>query len=132
MTEPIAPAPRPVSLVTVMAILASFALFLLLVYWAYLPYRPAAPQNVAAEKLTDDRAWEATPASRKAYLLELRAKQEKQATSYGWVDQKNGVVQLPIDRAMELVVAAVRCQTPAFGPQFTQRNDQRSDPSRRP
>jgi hypothetical protein len=32
------------------------------------------------------------------------AKQQKQAASYAWVDRKAGVVQLPIDRAMELVV----------------------------
>jgi hypothetical protein len=104
MTDSSAPAPRPVSLVTIVAILGTFALFLLLVDLAYLPHRPAAPQLVAAEKLSDDQAWKATPESRKANLLELRAKQQKQATSYGWVDQKTGVVQLPIDRAMELVV----------------------------
>jgi len=32
------------------------------------------------------------------------AKQEKQAASYGWVDRKAGIVQVPIERAMELVV----------------------------
>ena len=32
-------------------------------------------------------------------------KQAKQAASYAWVDQKAGVVQLPIDRAMELTAA---------------------------
>jgi hypothetical protein len=49
--------------------------------------------------------WKATPASRKESLLALREKQAKQAASYAWVDQKAGVVQLPIDRAMELIAA---------------------------
>jgi len=30
--------------------------------------------------------------------------QENQLNSYGWVDQKAGVVHIPIDRAMELIV----------------------------
>jgi hypothetical protein len=50
-------------------------------------------------------AWKATPASRKEALLALREKQAKQAASYAWVDQKAGVVQLPIERAMELTAA---------------------------
>ena len=32
----------------------------------------------------------------------LRNQQAQQATSYGWVDQKAGVVRLPVQRAMEL------------------------------
>jgi hypothetical protein len=49
-------------------------------------------------------AWKATPETRRAYLADLRKKQSEQASAYGWVDQKAGVVQLPISRAMELVV----------------------------
>jgi hypothetical protein len=30
--------------------------------------------------------------------------QQQNLTSYGWVDQQNGVVQIPVDRAMELVL----------------------------
>jgi hypothetical protein len=30
--------------------------------------------------------------------------QEQNVTSYRWVDQQNGVVQIPVDRAMELVL----------------------------
>jgi hypothetical protein len=103
MTEP--SAPRPVSLVTILAILGCFALFFILVRLAYVPHSPAyIPETEVADKLSDDQKWQATPESRAAYLAELRAQQEKQATSYGWVDQKTGVIQLPIDRAMNLVV----------------------------
>jgi hypothetical protein len=37
-------------------------------------------------------------------LAEMRAREETELRSYGWVDQKAGVVRLPIDRAMELMV----------------------------
>lgn len=35
---------------------------------------------------------------------EMRAAEEKLQTTYGWLDQDNGVVRLPIARAMDLVV----------------------------
>jgi hypothetical protein len=37
-------------------------------------------------------------------LTELRAKEDAELGSYGWVDRKKGIVRIPIDRAMELVV----------------------------
>ncbi len=70
----------------------------------YVPNRPPAPQNEAPENLPKELAWRATPASRRAHLAELREKEARQAESYGWVDRGAGVVQLPIGRAMELVV----------------------------
>ena len=101
--QPAPAAPRPVSLVTVAAIFALLALFWFITVRAYVPGRPPAPQNEAPDNLSKDLTWKATPASRKAYLLDLRKMQATQAVSYGWVDQKAGVVQLPIVRAMQLV-----------------------------
>jgi hypothetical protein len=95
--------PRPVSPVAILAALAGFCLFLALVRLVYVRDLPPAPQNMAADKLTADLAWKATPAARKAYLDELRAKQGKQAASYAWIDRDKGLVQLPIDRAMDLI-----------------------------
>ncbi len=104
MSDNAARPPRPVSLVTIVAIFGCFALFLILIRLAYNSKSPAyIPEDEVAEKLGADQQWNATPEARRTYLMELRSKQEKQATSYGWVDQKNGVVQLPVDRAMELV-----------------------------
>lgn len=99
--------PRPVSLAAVAAVLLGFALFLLPLYWAYVRHRPGRlfiPESAPAEKLSSDQAWQATAASRLAYLNDLRARQEKQLNSYAWIDRKAGIVQLPIDRAMELVI----------------------------
>ena len=100
-----ASAPRSVSLVTVVAILVGFAAFYFLVRLVHVSHPPAyIPETEVAEKLGSDQQWQATPEARLAYLQQLRAQHEKQLASYGWVDQKAGVVQLPIDRAMDLVV----------------------------
>jgi hypothetical protein len=96
--------PRPVSLIAILGILACFALFLVPVRLFYLSHRQALTQNEAPEQLSKDQQWKATPESRRAYLAELIAKQQKQAAAYAWVDKKNGVVQVPIDRAIELVI----------------------------
>lgn len=105
MSDASLPPPRPVSVVTVLAILACFALFLVLVRLTFSSRPPAyIPETEVPDKLSADQAWQATPESRAAYLTELRDKQQKQATSYGWVDQKAGIVQVPIDRAMDLIV----------------------------
>jgi len=37
-------------------------------------------------------------------LARLRAEQQEQLATYRWVDQRSGLVQIPIDRAMELTV----------------------------
>lgn len=47
----------------------------------------------------------ATPATRKQALGELREKHAQQSTSYAWIDKNAGVVQLPIERAMQLTAA---------------------------
>lgn len=94
MSNSSAPRARPVSLITVLAIFGTFALFLLLLKFAYLPKQAGVYDGDGIR----------TPEQRRAALAELQAKQFKQATTYGWVDQKAGVVRLPIDRAMELTV----------------------------
>jgi hypothetical protein len=104
MTDPTLPAPRPVSLFVVVSIFLLLSLFGLVAVRVYLHGRPPAPQNQVPDNLSKELAWRATPADRRAYLAELRKKQSEQAASYAWVDQKAGVVQLPIARAMELVV----------------------------
>ncbi len=104
MTEPTAPAPRPVSTFSVAAIFILLSLFGLITLRVYLPGRPPAPQNQTPDNLSKELAWRATPAARRDYLAELRKKQAEQASTYAWVDRKAGVVQLPIARAVELIV----------------------------
>jgi hypothetical protein len=88
----------------VAAIFLLLSLFGMIARRVYLPGRPPAPQNQTPDNLTKDLAWRATPADRRAYLADLRKRQALQGASYGWVDQKSGVVQLPIERSMELIV----------------------------
>jgi hypothetical protein len=95
---------RSVSWVSVAAIFGCFALFLLLVRLGYLSHSNPPPYAVAPEGSPEELAWKATPEARKDYLADLRRKQQTQATSYAWVDQTKGIVQLPLDRAMELTV----------------------------
>jgi hypothetical protein len=104
MSDPSEPAPRPVSLLAVAAIFVLLSIFAVMADRIYLRGRPAAPQNETPDNLSKDLAWRATPETRRAYLADLREKQKKQAEGYAWVDQKAGVVQLPIERAMELIV----------------------------
>ena len=98
------PAPRPVSLAAVIVVFVLLSAFGLLAERVYFPNIEAAPQNEVPENLSKDLAWKATPKSRRDAMLALRQKQTAQGGAYGWVDQKAGVVQLPISRAMELIV----------------------------
>src|SRR5260370_21832013 len=47
------------------------------------------------------------PASKPADLQTLRASEEKQLTTYRYIDRAKGTVALPVDRAMELLVKEV-------------------------
>ncbi|HEY1793712.1 MAG TPA: hypothetical protein VGG34_12405 [Opitutaceae bacterium] len=104
MTDESTPTPRPVSLVAVIWIYVLLSLFAYLADRVYARHLPAAPQNEVPEHLSKDMDWKKTPESRKAYMLGLRQQQAEQGSTYGWVDEKAGVVRLPISRAMELVV----------------------------
>ena len=81
------------TLTTVAAAIGGFAIFALIVFIAYLPKTPAP--------LADGVR---TPVQRKAALAELRAKEKAVATTYGWVDQANGVVRIPIADAITLTI----------------------------
>ena len=100
---------RPVSLFTIVLLLGVFSAFLLVVRYYYQP-APVAAQNAAAENLSKDLEWRATAEARRQALVDQRAKEARQASSYGWIDQKAGTVQLPIERAMELTVQTYRAK----------------------
>lgn len=100
---------RPVSLFTIVFLFALFAAFYGIVKYTYAPVT-VSPQNDAAEKLPKDLEWRSTAKARRAALSEMRDQQGKQASSYGWVDQKNGVVRLPIDRAIQLTAEQYRAR----------------------
>ncbi len=48
-------------------------------------------------------------------INDFRLKEEQTLNSYGWVDQKAGIVHIPIDRAMELLAQKGLPTTPKAG-----------------
>jgi len=48
-------------------------------------------------------------------INDFRLKEEQTLNSYGWVDEKNGVVRIPIERAMNLVAQRGLPTTPKAG-----------------
>jgi len=89
--------------VTLLAALGCFVIFLVVLELAYIPQRRMAPQ-VDLSKIPPEEQWKYTSAGRQAHLDELRAWEKDAATSYAWIDQDKGIVQLPIDRAMVLTL----------------------------
>ncbi len=50
-------------------------------------------------------------------LADLNAENQKMLTQYRWIDKAKGVVGIPIDRAMDLVLADLKANKPhAAGP----------------
>ena len=101
MSNPVQTPARPVSLFTILCLFVLFAAALLVAHYLY-RQSAVAPYNAAPENLSKDLQWRATAASRREALTEVKTEQTKKLNSYSWIDQKAGVVHLPIERAMEL------------------------------
>jgi hypothetical protein len=54
-------------------------------------------------KLPPEPRLQTTP---KLFIKDLRAAEDAQLKSYGWVDQKNGIVRIPIEVAIDAVAKA--------------------------
>jgi len=81
-------------IVSILGVFILLGLFAAVVYYVYVPRRTGA--------FPDDGIH--TAEVRKKNLADLRAKQAEQLKTYKWVDQKAGVVQLPLARAQELTL----------------------------
>ena len=104
MTDSKTTAQQPVSPTAIIGILLLMCLFGLATVRVYTHHRSSVPQNEAPDNLPEEMAWKATPETRRDALDKLRDREAYQSETYDWVDQKAGVVRLPIERAMELVV----------------------------
>ncbi len=89
--------PQRTPIFTTVLVLLCFAVF---GWLAYKIYVPKAYPVVKVEGVK-------SPAERKHALAELRQAEQVATTTYGWADRSAGVVRLPIDRAMSLVVKEV-------------------------
>ena len=61
----------------------------------------AEQPRTAEQKLPPEPRLEIDP---QAHLARLHAEEDAVLRTYGWVDKPNGVVRIPIDRAMQLLV----------------------------
>jgi hypothetical protein len=86
---------------TFLAVIGVFAIFLLILRVAQTPVQPLdAPANVPPEE-----QWKMSDQGRQTRLAEFRGREAAALQGYGWVDQQNGVVRLPLERAIELTIA---------------------------
>lgn len=75
-------------------------------YWLLELYRAESPRE--APVAGAPRVEEQVPEPRlrispRVDLEEMRAAQERQLTTYGWLDKEKQTIRIPIDRAMELL-----------------------------
>jgi len=87
------------------ALLAATALFLIAVF--KYSERAENPRPVIAEPFVGTRPLPPAPRIQATPGMDMQSYYESQQqilTSYGWIDRQNGVVRLPIDRAMELIL----------------------------
>ncbi len=63
-------------------------------------FPPADLQNAPIPPLPPEPRLEAEPG---LLLQQLRAQEDKTLHSYGWIDEKAGIVRIPIDRAMDIL-----------------------------
>ena len=62
--------------------------------------------------VTPDTILEKAAMERWDRLQKLKAEQQKDATSYGWIDKDKGVARIPVEKAMEIVTAKLRAENP--------------------
>lgn len=80
-------------------IIAGFLIFGSIVYKQYSSTRPEA-LHLGSK----------TPVERAQILSDVRANQLTLTSEYGWIDEKKGIVRLPIERAMELTLEELQSQ----------------------
>jgi hypothetical protein len=97
--------PQRAPIFTAVIVIVGIALFGWFIRRLYHPARPVNPLALAnPADFGEDLRWKMTPEGRAKRLADLRVHEKAEATTYGWIDQKAGIVRLPIERAMELMV----------------------------
>ena len=112
MSDPSSSAfPQRTPVFTAVVVIAAALLVACLVNRYYHPAPAMAPRgNSNPADFAEDVRWKLTPEGRAQRLTDLRARERTEATTYGWIDQKAGIVRLPLDRAVELTVREFSAQ----------------------
>ena len=84
--------PHRTPVFTALIVIVCFAAF------AWLARKVYTPHAYTVQAIEGVR----TPDDRRKILQDLRNKVSTESARYGWIDQKAGIVQLPIERAIEL------------------------------
>jgi len=98
-SQPTSPAAWPI----VVAVIGVFAIFLIIMQLAKAPIAPLT----AVDNVPEDQQWKLTDEGRQARLKEIKGRDAALAAEYAWIDEANGVVRLPVDRAIELTLAEI-------------------------
>lgn len=85
---------------TALAITGVFAIFLL--FWVVVRQPPSGLDQIA--NIPPEEQWRFSDEGRKARLVEVQGRVRSEVNAYKWIDQTAGIVQLPLDRAIELTV----------------------------
>jgi hypothetical protein len=64
--------------------------------------------EVLFHRTTEAERWRKVVSQQPEELRRVQAEQLDRLNSYRWIDEQNGVVAIPIERAMELVVQEAR------------------------
>ncbi len=79
---------------SILGAIGSLLIFVFILYFAYLPLRPqSADASIRKE--------------RQERLAEHQAKEHSLAQNYRWVNEPEGVVRIPVERAMQLTVERI-------------------------
>lgn len=78
----------------VLNVFGVLGLFLLAAFAILILYIPSRPGSVNED----------IESARRKTLAEVNAKQHDMITTYEWVNKEEGVVRIPVDRAMKLVI----------------------------
>ena len=62
--------------------------------------------------VTPDTILEKAAMERWDKLQKLKGEQEKEASSYGWIDKDKGIARIPVSQAMDLTVRKLRAEDP--------------------
>jgi hypothetical protein len=98
---------RPIVLAAV-GLLAVIVFVFVSMQWLFDYYAAREARRSEPNPLAESYARELPPEPRLQTapvqdLRQLRAAEDAVLNSYGWIDRKNGVVRIPIERAMELL-----------------------------
>jgi hypothetical protein len=85
---------------TALAVVGVFAIFLL--FWVVV--RQPSPVFDQIASIPPEEQWRFSDEGHKARLVEVQGRVRSEINTYKWIDQNAGVVQLPLDRAIELTV----------------------------